>query len=492
MKKRIYLAALIVLSWGGQHAVANLLSGGGFEPIGGEIPFWTLIESVYDQTTMMDRDPGSVNSAERATNVPQEGTHDIQLNPWGGHFSVPAEERGPTNPNNMINAYLSQTVPATAGQEYNLSGWSRWEPNFSGGVNTLAGSSPLGAVPSPTTLDITLEFLNSSNAVIGSQSIDVKADRIAQIGFPDANDDFWYEHVVSAVAPVGTTQVRANANAKKMVFNTDPTQAAFWDNFTLHTTALPAEELLDNGSFNDAPLSGLDAWTITTNDPGNPANTEIIRLTGTAHTGTRGIWLSSFFGEPATPVDGKVSQAVPASVGDEFTFSGWARWETNYNAALTFMEMSFLDGSNMPIGSPITLNLATDGQTNNNLWMFHDMEGTAPAGTASVLVSAGFIGGVSTTGAQSAFFDDFELVLNSATLDGDFDGDGDVDGRDFLIWQRGGSPSGPLDAGDLADWQANYTVGTLAAGGTVPEPTTAIGLAVGMAIACMSRKRLAV
>src|SRR5262245_39274161 len=38
---------------------------------------------------------------------------------------------------------------------------------------------------------------------------------------------------------------------------------------------------------------------------------------------------------------------------------------------------------------------------------------------------------------------------------GDFDGDGDVDGRDFLVWQRGGSPN-PLSAGDLAQWQANY------------------------------------
>jgi hypothetical protein len=37
-------------------------------------------------------------------------------------------------------------------------------------------------------------------------------------------------------------------------------------------------------------------------------------------------------------------------------------------------------------------------------------------------------------------------------------GDGDVDGRDFLVWQRGHAvPS--ASAGDLADWQANYGVG---------------------------------
>jgi formylglycine-generating enzyme required for sulfatase activity len=43
-------------------------------------------------------------------------------------------------------------------------------------------------------------------------------------------------------------------------------------------------------------------------------------------------------------------------------------------------------------------------------------------------------------------------------LPGDFDHDGDVDGRDFLLWQRGGSPS-PLSPGDLSDWQGNYGVG---------------------------------
>lgn len=41
------------------------------------------------------------------------------------------------------------------------------------------------------------------------------------------------------------------------------------------------------------------------------------------------------------------------------------------------------------------------------------------------------------------------------------DGDGDVDGRDFLIWQRGGSPSAAdgVSSSDLAIWQSNYGAG---------------------------------
>jgi hypothetical protein len=62
------------------------------------------------------------------------------------------------------------------------------------------------------------------------------------------------------------------------------------------------------------------------------------------------------------------------------------------------------------------------------------------------------------------------LGSSTAGSPGDFDGDGDVDGRDFLVWQRGGSPN-QLSAEDLAEWQANYDVITLAAVQAVPEPT---------------------
>jgi hypothetical protein len=58
---------------------------------------------------------------------------------------------------------------------------------------------------------------------------------------------------------------------------------------------------------------------------------------------------------------------------------------------------------------------------------------------------------------------------------GDFDVDGDVDGADFLVWQRGGSPN-PLSAADLATWKGNFG-SAVAAAGAVPEPGT-LGLAL--------------
>ena len=64
---------------------------------------------------------------------------------------------------------------------------------------------------------------------------------------------------------------------------------------------------------------------------------------------------------------------------------------------------------------------------------------------------------------------------------GDFDLDFDVDGHDFLTWQR--NPT----VGSLADWQANYgTPSLLAASVTIPEPS-GLGL---LCISAIFRKRV--
>jgi hypothetical protein len=74
---------------------------------------------------------------------------------------------------------------------------------------------------------------------------------------------------------------------------------------------------------------------------------------------------------------------------------------------------------------------------------------------------------------SSALTQMYQFSLSVAALDithlGDFDNDGEVDGADFLAWQRGESPA-PLSSGDLADWQANYGVtGARAGVENVPE-----------------------
>lgn len=71
----------------------------------------------------------------------------------------------------------------------------------------------------------------------------------------------------------------------------------------------------------------------------------------------------------------------------------------------------------------------------------------------------------------------FSLSIEAAIVGrrGDFDNDGDIDGMDFLIWQRGDSPN-PLSDGDLVDWQTYYgTAFPLTGTVAVPESTPAIG-----------------
>lgn len=82
-------------------------------------------------------------------------------------------------------------------------------------------------------------------------------------------------------------------------------------------------------------------------------------------------------------------------------------------------------------------------------------------------------------------FNELRIVLSdflpSATIPGDYNADRDVDGSDFLAWQRSdGTPDG------LAAWQTNYGAQAppLAATKAVPEPTSAVlGLVAALAIA---------
>lgn len=74
-----------------------------------------------------------------------------------------------------------------------------------------------------------------------------------------------------------------------------------------------------------------------------------------------------------------------------------------------------------------------------------------------------------------------------AGLPGDFDDDGDVDGADFLAWQRGDTP-GSGSAGELAQWQQNYgTSSAAAAAGAIPEPATAGLFAAAFCLAALQR-----
>ncbi len=95
-----------------------------------------------------------------------------------------------------------------------------------------------------------------------------------------------------------------------------------------------------------------------------------------------------------------------------------------------------------------------------------------------------------TLSANSVQLADVQFFGDFVSTPGDFDNDGDVDGDDFLAWQR--SFGSEFDASDLADWQSNYgNGGPLASANTVPEPSTAalVGFSL-LGVSLRSRRRM--
>jgi hypothetical protein len=190
------------------------------------------------------------------------GTLGVWLSPFFGGWTNPDGTTrtgaggvivGSTTP---VDGSIQQTVNAVPGGVYNFSGWMKFEPNYSGGVdiisNTNATSTLYENQPSPTQTLITLEFLNNVGVVIQSSVIDVKEERqaLAACG-GNANSaacgpSGWTQHTfTNVVAPAGAAQVRLRADMIDGVFNTDVGggQSMFWDDFSLDGPAPPLSAL---------------------------------------------------------------------------------------------------------------------------------------------------------------------------------------------------------------------------------------------------------
>ena len=135
-------------------------------------------------------------------------------------------------------------------------------------------------------------------------------------------------------------------------------------------------------------------------------------------------------------------------------------------------------------------------------------------GVNRTIAGLSLTGGVNTEDGRRSGFNDLGEVAFLATFTdgtsgifvsdvaraaaGDFDGDGDFDGADFLTLQRGFGPTGTglpnngdanadgnVNAADLAVWQSKFGTPATAAASAVPEPG-ALSLAI-MALACITR-----
>jgi hypothetical protein len=479
------LAIALAVTFGGPRALGvELLISGDFETPGagvGDIPGWNLLEFLTDSDA-------PVNSAEIT------GETDVQLwlrafagggpqRPAQGNFdddnlpagdvdgadfltwqrnvgaASPTPMQGDANEDMMVdgadlatwrdnfgrtprfaNAVLSQTVPGSPGQTYVFKGTSTFEDNYSGFVTTLDPEGPFGAIPSPTTNTFKMEFLDAGGNVVGTPATFNLRTEQTFPGFPVVHTP------LQAVAPAGTASIRVSAEALNMAWNGNADtmgalQSAFYNDFSLTTQVDPATELLTNGDLNLGPPDALDFW----NQVEVPATRDQILRTPIApfsnHTpgGTRGVWLSAFFGEHSLfepdPVDGIISQTVQAQAGATYTFSGWTKFEQNYSGGVdtiaagspgnlagqasptvTEIRLDFLDVNSAVIGSSVIdvkqarRMISPTGNANDGQWYQHTLQGVAPAGTRFARLTAQMLDGVfNIDPQQSAFFDDFSL-----------------------------------------------------------------------------------
>jgi len=509
------VSALLLLGHRSARAV-EVLNNGGLDLSTGPYA-WTLTQSITGM-------PGAPISAAEQVDLAQEWVSTQGDTPGLGLFLKP--QAGNTGEydgqNKAVNVSLTQTVnfgAAAAGRTYTFTARSYVQAASSAMLTTLYPDSPSGAVASPTQAYFELAFLNASDTVLGSPAtVNLRADPTV---------DAWRSQFVTSVAPAGTTKIRVRAVANDMVASCTTGcpagQDIFLDNFTLRDGNVPSLERLA-ANLPDAATSGYSgnlnsiaaptAWSVekTAQDNIQFSSASYARNSVNNPSSQIGMWLRSFAGG-----DAKILQTLPATAGGNYTFSGWSKWEDFYSGANpssgteTFMRIEFLDGATTPnVLSTKTLDidpLCSGGgsecvvQIPDKTWRQFSFSATAPAGTASIRVSAGATGMALGAGnPQSAMFDDFSLTTVVVGVPGDFNSDGKVDAADYVLWRKNNGTNNalandnglgtPVGQSHYNLWRANFGQppgsGNLLESASVPEPSVCClamsGLAAGLMV----------
>lgn len=254
MRKLLILPALLgvlVLCLGGA-AQANLLINGNLElpeiPPDATPTGWVLDEGPLPSTDTASLAEFGVNS----NHTPDDGLGEPEnqglfLQPWRGG----SPGNAPT-----VFAHLTQTVPHVPGMnKYIMTGWARFEVNYAGGADFLDADgmhggdnlSDMDGAASPTDTEFAIEFLDGGGGILDDVVIELKANGQPNDNFgPNVTveDATWHQHMLMGSAPLGTVSVRVRASMIDGVFNTDPEQSAFFDDFSLICIPEPGSVVL--------------------------------------------------------------------------------------------------------------------------------------------------------------------------------------------------------------------------------------------------------
>jgi hypothetical protein len=252
------------------------------------------------------------------------------------------------------------------------------------------------------------------------------------------------------------------------------------ENITSGSLATGAKAIL----FNDAiSLSSISAaW-----DPGGALGTQFIPVSDFPalgnNGGTIGIWDSladyqtDSVATPRVATNAVLAQPYDDEVANIAGVTGtWPTDDGNGSISLVSLDADRLDGASW------ALSAASDGRGSVN----------AVALNGTITVHPG--GDLGTPGVF--------VVGPPPANNSDFDNDGDVDGADFLTWQKNlgatGQPDkstgdangdGNVNAADLTEWQAHFGLApAVGAAGAVPEPS-ALALAACVVAGLTARRR---
>lgn len=215
--------------------------------------------------------------------------------------------------------------------------------------------------------------------------------------------------------------------------------------------------------------------------------------------------------------------------GDTALF-GWPDWSTQFSSVLVLPEITDGDASQLTTfvtaddvnafantAAPTLLNgthrlrLAFDSTLKTATFSvdvnyaggpFVADSTATPVDVTTLFGETGWLGEPSRLyfgGDDSVAFKDFSVTVGNA----DFNGDLVVDGRDFLVWQKGvglatgatpaqGDADGDtdVDQADFSIWSAAFgSPAAVASGGAVPEPTSAALVCVGLAPLAVAARR---
>jgi beta-glucanase (GH16 family) len=245
---------------------------------------------------------------------------------------------------------------------------------------------------------------------------------------------------------------------------------------------------LRNGGF-DANEGSLAGWTVF----GSRLNTNNVSVHNEAL--ESGVASLKLFGQSTASTNySGVSQGITVTGGDEVraTVDAFIRSQDSISGTgnTVQLKIEFYNDFGGKYGTPSMLGefseTIADGSTPNNLWRPHELTAIAPAGAVEARVALVFIQPSRESGA--VHFDNVTFRNLSLPDVADANGDGSVDGSDFLIWQRSvGKPdaAGPADGDfnfdgvvdevDLDVWKAQSAPPPADQGASLlaPEPSAA-------------------